>query len=156
LSKLQKWILNKCYEQLREVEGEKIYCIWRRQLVREYCEEFKKGYYAESGDQVNISGIQVSITRSIRTLAFKEYILVYGSEEKPCIDYTHVFSEEQKIGYGNVGDNIKWLCLSDEGIAEIEKRLMLKNRKLTIRKGEFNATGGNTKTCLPLQNRRNF
>jgi len=46
LSKLQKWILEKCYEQGEE----KTYFISRRQLIREYCKEFKKGYYAESGD----------------------------------------------------------------------------------------------------------
>jgi len=33
LSKLQKWILEKCYEQGEE----KTYFISRRQLIREYC-----------------------------------------------------------------------------------------------------------------------
>ncbi|MBA7590296.1 hypothetical protein ES708_32411 [subsurface metagenome] len=86
LSKLQKWILNKCFER-----GEKYaYVVRREQLIREYCKEFKRGYYAENGDQVNINGIQVSITRSVRTLAFKKYIFVRGSKEKPAIDITHL------------------------------------------------------------------
>ncbi|MBA7516551.1 hypothetical protein ES705_08599 [subsurface metagenome] len=119
LSKLQKWILNKCFER-----GEKYaYVVRRRQLIREYCKEFKRGCYAESGDQVDISGIQVSITRSIRTLAFKEYLYVYGTKEKPAIDITHFFSKKQRIAYGNVGANIKFLCLTDGGVVEVKKFL---------------------------------
>ncbi len=119
LSKLQKWILKKCYER-----GEKYaYIVRRGQLVREYCKEFKRGFHAESGDQVKISGIQVSLTRSIRTLAFKKYIFVRGSKEKPAIDITHVFSKEQRMARGNVGANIKFLRLTDRGIVEVKKFL---------------------------------
>ncbi|MBA7553011.1 hypothetical protein ES705_45593 [subsurface metagenome] len=121
LSKLQKWILNKCFER-----GEKYsYVVRRGQLVREYCQEFKIGRYAESDDQVKISGIQVSITRSIRTLVFKEYIFVHGIKGKPFIDINHVFSKEQRMR-GNVGANIKFLRLTDRGVAKAGELLNVK------------------------------
>jgi hypothetical protein len=121
LSKLQKWILVRCFER-----GEKYaYVVRRGQLVQKYCKEFKIGRYAESGDQVNISGIQVSITRSIRTLAKKKYIFVHGSREKPFIDVTHVLSRGQRIAR-NVAANIKFLRLSDRGVTEVKKLLNVK------------------------------
>jgi hypothetical protein len=121
LSKLQKWILNKCFER-----GEKYaYVVRRGQLVREYCQEFKIGRYAEIDDQVNISGIQVSVTRSMRTLAKKEYIFVHGSKEKPFIDITHVLSRGQRIAR-NVAANIKFLRLTDGGVAKAEELLNVK------------------------------
>ncbi len=116
LSKLQKWILLKCYE-LRE------YRLWRSYLVKEYCKEFKRGYYAGSGDQVNISGIQVSITRSIRTLARKDLLYVYGCDSTPCIDITRSRKLDKREEM--FGDCIKWLCISDEGI-KLAKSLNVK------------------------------
>ncbi len=114
LSKLQKWILNRCYER-----GEKYsYVVRRGQLVREYCKEFKGRIYS-------ISSVQVSITRSIRTLAKKEYIFVHGIEGKPFIDINHVFSKEQRMR-GNVGANIKFLRLTDRGVVKAEKLLNVK------------------------------
>jgi len=103
LSKLQKWILNKCYEQGKERK----YCLWRRQLVREYCKEVKGNFYLDNSSQV-------VITRSIRNLALKEYIDVYGNKENPFIDVNHI------LGLAN---NIKWISLINKGIMEIEKSL---------------------------------
>ncbi|MBA7516044.1 hypothetical protein ES705_08089 [subsurface metagenome] len=115
LSKLQRWMLTKCYEK-----GEKkVYFIWRRELIRKYCREVAKSTYS-------INSIEVTITNSIRNLAYKEYIFVYGSKEKPVIDYTHVFSKEQKVGQGVVGDNIKMFCLTDKGIESAKKLLNIK------------------------------
>ena len=116
LSKLQKWILLKCYE-LRE------YHLWRSYLVKEYCKEFKRGYYAGSGDQVNISGIQVSITRSIRTLARKDLLYVFGCDNTPCIDVTRSRKLDKREEM--IGDCIKWLSLSDEGV-KLAKSLNVK------------------------------
>ncbi|MBA7477517.1 hypothetical protein ES707_12928 [subsurface metagenome] len=127
LSKLQKWILNKCYER-----GEKYaYVVRRGQLVREYCQKLKIGRYAESDDQVNISGIQVSITRSIRTLAKKKYIFVHGIKEKPFIDINHVWGKEQRMARVDVATNVKFLRLSDRGV---EKLLNVKKWKLNNNK----------------------
>ena len=129
LSKLQKWILEKCYER-----GEKYaYVVRRGQLVRKYCKEFKKGYYAESDDQVKISGIQVSITRSIRTLAKKKYIFVHGIKEKPFIDINHVWSKEQRMARVDVATNIKFLRLSDRGVTEVKKFLNAKYSFINIK-----------------------
>ena len=115
LSKLQKWILFRCYER-----GEKYaYIVRRRQLVRKYCEKVKGRIYS-------ISSIQVSITRSIRTLAKKKYIFVHGIKEKPFIDINHVWSKKQRIAYGNVAANIKFLRLTDGGVVKAEKLLNVK------------------------------
>lgn len=115
LSKLQKWILTKCYEQGEE----KSYFIWRRQLIRKYCEEVAESTYS-------INSVEVTITNSIRNLAWKEYIFVYGSKEKPYIDYTHFFSKKQKVDSEVVGDNIKMFCLTDKGIEAVKKLLNTK------------------------------
>jgi len=109
LSKLQKWILLKCYE-LRE------YRLWRSYLVRLYRQEFEIS---------KMNSIQVSITRSMRTLAKKEYIFVHGSKEKPFIDITHVLSRGQRIAR-NVAANIKFLRLTDGGVAKAEELLNVK------------------------------
>ncbi|MBA7583974.1 hypothetical protein ES695_02320 [Candidatus Atribacteria bacterium 1244-E10-H5-B2] len=107
LSKLQKWILLKCYE-LRE------YRLWRSYLVRIYRREFEMS---------KINSIQVSITRSIRTLAFKDLLYVYGCDSTPCIDITHSRKLDKREEMQ--GDCIKWLCLSDEGV-KLAKSLNVK------------------------------
>ncbi|MQY58177.1 MAG: hypothetical protein GH144_01020 [Clostridia bacterium] len=58
LSKLQKWILVKCYEQGKK----RYYGMLRRRLVRKYYREIKDRWYSISSDQV-------TLTRSIRNLA---------------------------------------------------------------------------------------
>ncbi len=107
LSKLQKWILLKCYE-LKE------YRLWRSQLVRLYWREFEMS---------KINSIQVTITRSIRTLANKDLLCVFGCDNRPCIDVTRSRKLDKREEM--FGDCIKWLCLSDEGI-KLAKSLNVK------------------------------
>ncbi len=107
LSKLQKWILLKCYKAEE-------YRLWRSQLVRLYWREFEMS---------EMNSIQVSITRSIRTLALKDLLYVYGSDSTPCIDVTRSRKLDEREGM--IGDCIKWLCISDEGI-ELAKSLNVK------------------------------
>jgi len=113
LSKLQKWILEKCYEQ-----GEKkVYGFWRGEFIRKYCEEAK-------GSTYSISSVQVTITRSIRNLAFKEYVVVFSrNKENPFIDVDDVLPEKLKVG---LGKNIKMFLLTEKGIAKAEKLLNVK------------------------------
>lgn len=113
LSKLQKWILKKCYEQ-----GEKKgHGMWRRRLVRKYCREIK-------GRQYSIGGDQVTLTRSIRNLAFKGYMDISGGKQGP-IDFMNVLNEEQKVGL-LIAKNVKMFWLTDEGKTEAEKLLNVK------------------------------
>ena len=113
LSKLQKWILKKCYEQ-----GEKRgYGMWRRELVRKYYREVKRGFYS-------VSSSQVTLTRSIRNLAFKGYMDISGGKQGP-IDFEGILSEEQKVGL-LIAKNVKMFWLTDKGKAEAEKFLNVK------------------------------
>ena len=120
LSKLQKWILKTCYEQ-----GEKrAYGVRRQQLVRRYCQDVKGRLYSISSDQV-------TLTRSIRNLAFKDYIDISGSQAP--IDFDNVLSKEQKAGL-LIAKNIKMFWLTDKGITEAEKLLKVKKEKLNFKK----------------------
>jgi len=153
LSKLQKWILVKCYKQRDEDFPKGI--IARRQLIY-------------MSNKITPS-IEVSISRSIWSLIDKKYVtglspisvgdmaMIYGMQGKSkeeTIKDLGKYKTKEKLTIPSIrGKKAKIIILTEKGEEQAKELLMLNSdigRNLTIRKGnQFNVTG-------KKQNRRNY
>lgn len=143
LSKLQKWILVKCYEYRDK--------------------DFPRGVIARHRlfdmSKTNPS-IEVSLSRSIWSLIDKKYVvglspisvgdmaMIYGLQGKSkdeTIKDLGKYKTKEKLTIPSIrGKKAKIITLTEKGEEQAKKLLMLNNdtgRNLTLRKGEINDPG---------------
>ena len=68
LSKLQKWILKKCYQSDRDLDGIKIYAIWRQTIINNYFTGLSRYKNKENA----------TLSRSLRNLRDRGFIKLIG------------------------------------------------------------------------------